>query len=405
MTASSRFPGLIACGTQDNGNIYCNLASSRPSWQRIEGGDGGPNRFIDALGALLRYNNTQNRVLLNFWNPVIGSFGRGIGVVPVDGDAAGLLTPLLELVRFPVWSANGKLMYAVAATTEARSAQSTLETPQGKVYGFFANPDGSGATFSLLSEIGDMISSLASRDGSTILIGTPAGRIVSLDTASHVLTGLPIASNLAGSGAYTRLADLEPRRAFALHSSGRILRYDGTKWTETKGSAFLIFEADPRQGSRRLFAATENSVQVSTNDGDSWADASSGLPASPHCNDLRIASDGQGGHDLYLATYGRSVWKAKADQPDPVPIPVHIPGSAVDIIVGVIGDGGGLISIGGQIFRIPPRGPVRDMLGALAIAEIARALSEHAGREIGLAAMRTMRELAEAQIRQLSMGH
>jgi hypothetical protein len=219
-------------------------------------------------------------------------------------------------------------MYAVAATTQARSAQSTLETPQGKVYGFFANQDGSGATFALLAEIGDMISSVASRDGSAILIGTPAGRIVSLDTASRALTDLPIASPLAGSGAYTRLADLEPRRAFALHSSNRILRYDGTKWTEAAGGGFLIFEADPRPGSHRLFAATENSVLISTNDGTTWADASSGLPASPHCNDLRIASDGQGGQDLYLASYGRSVWKTKADRPDPVPIPVHVPGSA-----------------------------------------------------------------------------
>ena len=110
-------------------------------------------------------------------------------------------------------------------------------------------------------------------------------------------------------------------------------------------------------------------------------------------------------NDLYLTTYGRSVWKIKTDFGAPVPLPSHIPGAIVDIIAGVIGDGGGLISIGGQIFRIPPRGPVRDIPGALAIEEIAQAMSKGTGHAIRLAAMQTVREIAEAQIRHLTLEH
>lgn len=423
MTASSRFPGLIVCATQDNGNIYSDLSSNRPSWKRLDGGDGGPNRFIDALGAVVRYNNTLklpgteieygNHVRIAFWHPTTGAFdGDDKKVVPVEGEVplggefGGLPFPFLETVRSPSWTRNGKLMYAVAAKTRARPANATLETPNvGKIYGLFANPDGTDVTFALLADIGEVIAGLASRDGRTVLVGTETGRIISFDSETRAVTELRVPAAYAGSGKFGRLDDLEPHRAFALHASGSLVRYDGSSWTQTAGAGFVSFEADPRPGSRRLFGATDTSVLMTTDDGATWFDVSKGLPARPHCNDLRMAADGRGGHDLYLGTYGRSVWKARIDHPDPVPVPPHIPGAVVDIIFGVIGDGGGLISIGGQIIRVPPREPVRDILGGLVIEEIARSLSEGAGREIRLAAMRTVREVVEAQIRQLSAGY
>ena len=38
LAVSSRRPGLMAAGTQDNGNIFCYRESHRPWWFRVEGG-------------------------------------------------------------------------------------------------------------------------------------------------------------------------------------------------------------------------------------------------------------------------------------------------------------------------------------------------------------------------------
>jgi hypothetical protein len=402
LDVSSRFPGVVAGGTQDNGNIYCNSTDEHRWWHTLEGGDGGPNRFIDPLGALLRYNNTLvvgnvevgNRVRIDFWNATTERFSGGIGtVVPVDGDTGGLQTPFLEVVRAPSWRRERRLMYAVAGSMNA-----------GRVYGFFADADGSNAAFNLLADVGDPIAGLASRDGTRVLVGTQTGRIISLDTATKVATDQTIDPPYAGSGSFVRLADLEAGRAFALHGSTRLLRFDGTQWRETAGSGFVAFAADPRPGSRRLFAATDDTVMLSTDDGATWADASKGLPARPHCTDLRLAADDQGGHDLYLATYGRSVWKAKADYVERGPDFQDVPPLVADILAGVLQDGGGIIRVGGRIIKLGPRGPVLDVLTALAVDDIASSMSAEAGREIRIAAMRAIVQVAENQVRQLEGG-
>lgn len=397
LTVSSRFPGLMAGGTQDNGNIYYNPLHENPSWRILEGGDGGINRFIDSLGSLLRYNNTLtindvevgNRVRIDFWNAATESFS-GLGtVVPVDGDAGGLQTPFIEVVRTPVWGRNGKLMYAVAATMSA-----------GKVYGFFAKADGSEPTLTSLVDIGDAIGSIASRDGKTVLIGTQTGRIVKLDCASGSTTDL-VVSPAYKSGSFTRLADISPTRAFALHSSTQMLHYDGSAWNTISGAGYVAFEVDPQPGSRRVFAATASSVYLSLDDGATWANASKLLPAMPHCSDLRLAEDGKGGHDLYLATYGRSVWKAKVDYTEQGPDFSDVPSLVGTILVGVLNGGAGLELVGGHIRRVPPRQAIVDLLTAVAIGEVARSMSNQAGREIRAAALGTIRNIADKELGEL----
>jgi hypothetical protein len=81
-----------------------------------------------------------------------------------------------------------------------------------------------------------------------------------------------------------------------------------------------------------------------------------------------------------------------------------VPAQVADILAGILGDGGGIIRVGGRIIRIPPRAPVRDILGALAIEDIARSMSDAAGHGIRLAAMNVVRSVAETQIRQLEQS-
>jgi hypothetical protein len=44
----------------------------------------------------------------------------------------------------------------------------------------------------------------------------------------------------------------------------------------------------------------------------------------------------------------------------------HIPDLVAQILVGVVQDGGGWVLIGGKLHKVPPRGPITELLAALA---------------------------------------
>ena len=62
---------------------------------------------------------------------------------------------------------------------------------------------------------------------------------------------------------------------------------------------------------RALVVSTDDKVYISRDDGQNWQPAALGLPRRPHCGDLRFVRDEEGGANLYLGTYGRSVWVAE----------------------------------------------------------------------------------------------
>ncbi len=88
-----------------------------------------------------------------------------------------------------------------------------------------------------------------------------------------------------------------PDSAYALVDD-RILRFNGLFWATTTGTNWLTFAFYRQTG--RLFGATDSDVFVSHDRALSWIDASVGLPMKPHCSDLRIAANGEGGSDLYI---------------------------------------------------------------------------------------------------------
>lgn len=406
-TASARFPGLLAGGTQDNGNIYLFPDHDAGSvWRTLEGGDGGLNRLIDPLSALLRFNNTLlvngveigNRVRIAPWNAQNRSFDGGLGtIVPVDGDTAGMTPSSLEVVLAPSRRRNGQLMYAMAGTST------------GAVYGFFANADGSDAKLSRLGTVGDAVSGLASFDGSSILVGTTTGRLFRVESATGAATEQTLP---AAAAAVTRIeVFLEPRgpftvpgvrpvQAYALRG-GALLHFNGTNW-RLIGGGWATYDIERETG--RLFAANDSDVFQSSDGGVTWQDASQGLPVRPHCSDLRIAPGEQGGRDLYLATYGRSVWRTAIALPPPSDSPFEVPPLAAEILFGVIQDGGGIVRIGGRLHRVPPTPPIRDLLVSVVLHDVAGAMSSPHSQAVRRTVLEGIVHIAQEELQRLGRG-
>ena len=341
-------------------------------------------------------NNTSMSLGLTLWDEKVGRFPSGPGqVITADDSAAGVVATAVEVVALPAFRKDGRLVFAATGSGDS-----------GVVHGLVADdpaqdrPDARNAKLIKLGSVGNIITAIASRDGSSMMVGTDSGRIVSFDSASGTVT--PFALPDVATGIVYRieifptpiLAGALPDNAFAL-VGGRILYFNGLFWSTTTGTDWETFAYDIESG--RIFGATDGDVFVSNDKGKTWLDASAGLPARPHCSDMRIAADGRGGRDLYLATYGHSVWRATIAQRAKI---FDLPAEAVDALLGFIEDGGGVVRSGRRIIKIPPSPLLNNMLKLLAIGETAHTLSE--GSKLSSVAIRraALHELASVAMRE-----
>ena len=369
LAVSSRFPGLLAGGTQDNGNVTLHPDADAGSvWHHLFGGDGGITRFVDALGALLHVSNAEPNVQLTTWNETARAFNGPGAVVPRDGETGGLTPTALEAVVEPAWRRDGRLLYACAGATT------------GVVYGLFADADGSNAAFRSIANVGPSITAVASLSGAEILIGCSDGRILAVDSMSGLWTEQPQDGSSPASGSVSRFEVLSRDRAYGL-KGGVLLQFNGQRWTALPADQeWVVFTVELTTG--RLFAASTIDVFSSADGGKTWTDASRGLPACAYCTDLRIGADADGGSTLYLTTYGRSAWRAAITLPPDSGPNLELPPQALEILFGVIQEGGGVVRVGGRLVRIQPGRPATDVLSGLAIDQIAQGMSPESGREI-----------------------
>ena len=343
-----------------NGNVY--LVPNQDAgfaWRSLDGGDGGVNRFVDDLGAVLRFSNDGLGLKLAFWNPAINAFEND-PPIPIDygrnvkRPRGPLEFTSLEIFPAPIWKEKNQLMYGAAGHYE-------------RFFGFFANADGSKPILRELLDFDENVNTIGSVDGVSVLVGTVGGKIYSVDTASrtasqHTLPATvdlgPVARiehMLAGTALSAITGQYFP--LFALVGD-QLLRFDGWTWTVLPGRGWTAFAVD--SDSSRIFACTLRDVWVSTDYGDTWTDESKWLPANPHCTDLRIASDGKGGRNLYLSTYGRSVWQAGIAYRERG-YDLGLREEIAQILAGIVDDGGGFFRIGNRVVKVPPRLPsVRD---------------------------------------------
>jgi hypothetical protein len=383
-TASYQFAGLCGGGTQDNGNLSCvidpNAASINQPWRELEGGDGGVNRFL-STGQLLRYNNTLtvnnvevgNRVRVDSWDPNAEDFPGGLGkVIPLDGTTDGLPYPVLEIVNSAQYSRNNPRMLAIGGGRDAAT-----QTNQ-KVYGLFADPNGANPHWTFLADTGENITSVGSGDGNQVIIGTDKGHIISCATATGALMQMPLSQAVSNlSGPINRILVQSDTVMFALHGAGSVLRYSGSSWDILRSlvqQQYVAIETDWTTDPKVLYVANDSSVFASTTNGQSWTNESQGLPASPHCADLRFVVQPDNTKYLYLSTYGRSLWRSAIGAPGKVSVPKFIE-QVVKVLFGVIADGGGSTTGG----PIPPWGPEEALFVGLLAAELAQTLPGNIG--------------------------
>jgi hypothetical protein len=371
-SASSRFPGLLAGGTQDNGNITLHPDHDAGAvWHTLTGGDGGVTRFVDPIGALLFTSDGEPRTKLTMWNAAASAFGPA-NIVPADGNGAGLTPRAFEAVVAPSWRRAGQLMYACAGSAN------------GDVHGFFADASGANASFVRLKNVGKSITAVASQTGAQILVGSEDGAILAIDTMTGLWAEHTQDATVTARGRVGRIEVLSPHSAYALNHE-QLLRFDGQTWSALprQWSVFTV-----EQDTGRLFAASDDDVFSSVDGGQTWTDASVGLPVAPRITDMRIGADEAGGNTLYLTTYGRSAWRATITLPPDTSNPFKLPPHQRAVLQRVIEDGGGVVRLGDDFTVIGARQLTKDVLAALAIDQIAQHMSPGAGREMRRTALR-----------------
>lgn len=314
-STSYDFDNLVATSVQDNGNLFTIFDGVTP-WFQIDGGDGICSMFL-RNNKFLRIDENFSQVRISKWDINTNNFGDiatalSNGIIPVGNTGAGLHNPtFIEIISSPQYQVNGELMYAVAGKANT-------------VYGLFSEPNADTWHWNPLKIIPtENITSVGSADGNIVLIGTSTGKIYELNTSNSSLNDISPASN---NSQINRFLIISKDNIFATANRKGILWYNGISWILIVGipsSSFYAIESDPTNH-QALYVATEDMVYQSTNNGNNWTPFSNGLPKMPHCADLRFIQGNNGLNILYVATYGRSVYKIQLNLG--VVGPINIPG-------------------------------------------------------------------------------
>jgi hypothetical protein len=350
--ASASFDGLVAGASQDNGVLYAGLPGP---WQHVNDCAGlcPKDPGVLALFATPKSIGPGNDLLVDATvTAPIGSEGQyvesmggvipfnaqtGIPVNPPCGPCVSYNVTVAAPVRFPggFVNASGQKMIAVSEIGPSDNLQ------YGGVYGLFANDDGSSVHWELLNGGGlfgwGLVTAIApTYDGSSIFIGS-YGSILRLDapfTGSAVLLSGPGVFYLNVNGIYAFNKNL----AFAAYGA-HFISWDGTSWNAA-GEATLPHDREflsiVALDTGRMYIASSAGVFDTSDGGNTWSTASHGLPTLiPGENNggngggvsavamthdyLQLVTEPSGDTRLYLASYGRSLWRTWYPLPPPPP--------------------------------------------------------------------------------------
>ena len=169
---------------------------------------------------------------------------------------------------------------------------------------------------------------LASLHGDNVFAGTQDGRIFALSPRSKQPFELGVPIRDTKPGEIWRICVLRDGVAYASYCSqnneGFLLQSNFFSWDPLGNNDNVArgidvpagegpiygFDIDRGANPHTLFAATDNHVFVSRDEGDTWKLATKGLPRRSHCTELRAVAHDNGQRFLYLSTFGRSAWRA-----------------------------------------------------------------------------------------------
>jgi len=321
-SASSQFADTVGGGLQDNDNVYGSVGPNPLPWIRVDvGGDGGVMLFINT-GQLV-YSGRGGYTSMSLVNYDL----KSPVIIPItvpkpntQPDPKGINGPgAAAIVVSPMFMhpKNQQRMYLVC---------SVAGSPD--VYGLFGDPDqSSNMGWEFIGSVPSPVTALGSFDGTMVFVGTNDGRIFEFEPEAGSALHLTVPIRKSKKGAIRHLLVPFDRQAFATFntddgSEGFILRLDNlggddlslASWDALGGGlpneTFYALETNSTANPKTIFAATDSCVYVSRDNGDTWQNASQGLPKRPHCADLCFALDSGGAAThLYLSTFGRSVWQ------------------------------------------------------------------------------------------------
>lgn len=317
--ASSSANGLVAGATQDNGVLYTDLQAS---WQHATTCYCDGARTVFATPTAIGPGNDllieESSGGSNFFPyNVMESMG---GVIPFGAETAIPVVPptpptlagwMVAAVRTPGGFANaaGQVMIAVDAVGS-------------NLYGLFSNDDGSGLHWEPLGQIGGGQNASAvapTFNGNSVFVGTDTGNIYRLDapfTGPAKLLTINLPSGSSGSPVVNAFYAFFSTVAYATYNiggSGYVIFYDGVSWNSV-GTAILPhnlpFQTIMAKDVNTLYVASSTAVYDTHDAGGTWSNASVGLPVNiTQFGDFHLVTEPSGKTYLYLATYGRSLWR------------------------------------------------------------------------------------------------
>lgn len=149
------------------------------------------------------------------------------------------------------------------------------------------------------------------KDGKVLYSGNGGFDWIDRSPPGDSRAGIRISAGLAAGSAYALLSGTTGPRLLRTRDGGQ-------SWTDISRDlpqvALNAVLPDPGVPGR-LLVATDAGIAISTNDGDSWQDASAGLPNAVVFDLCQNPVSGRFG----AATYGRGLWELKAAPPGPAP--------------------------------------------------------------------------------------
>jgi hypothetical protein len=313
---STSFAGLVAGAAQDNGVLYNDVPGG--TWQHVTGChcDGGQALFATPPGLppgsdfLIEREWGAPNWPLDDVEAVNGSIPFSAQQdIHVNHTSETVNAEIAQAVRAPggFLNATGEPMIAVDGDAQS-------------LFGLFSMPDGSDMHWEQIGQLGgtETITAVAPTfNGSSTFVGTNAGNIF-LFSAPYTSPALQLSVTPpeAASGRVSGLFAFFSTVAWASYNVGNdgyVMFFNGLSWNASGYGVLpnnLPFNSITARDLNTIFVSSTAAVYDSRDAGNTWNIANIGLPVNnthlPLLYYLPVSPTGPG--QLYLSTYGRSLW-------------------------------------------------------------------------------------------------